>query len=114
MMQRDGTLSTPEGFPVLGADDKPIKLASANNIQVSTDGTISATNEPWPSSAGARGEPGDASEGNDTRFVADGSTKLLAAKDVTVTRQHRSIERQCSGGLNELITVSALSMRCSV
>lgn len=108
MMQKDGTLSTPEGFPVLGVDNKPIKLPSNTNIQVSTDGTINANEKAVAKLKLVRAEdPASLQKENDTRFVASDSTKLLAAKDVTVNQG--SIEASnvnAVAGLNELITVS--------
>jgi flagellar basal-body rod protein FlgF len=108
MLQKDGTLSTPEGFPVLGSDDKPIKLTSNNNIQVGTDGTINADEKVMAKFKLVRVEdPAALQKENDTRFVVSDSTKLAVAKDVSVNQGSiESSNVNAVAGLNELITVS--------
>lgn len=108
VMQKDGTLSSPEGFPVVGVDNKIIKLPNAGNVQIGTDGSIAVNDQPVAKLKLMRAEdPSTLQKENDTRFVAGQNTKLVAASNVTVTQG--SIEASnvnAIAGMNELITVS--------
>lgn len=107
MMQKDGSLVTPEGYNVLGSDDKPIKLSSSSNIQVGADGGIQINDQLVAKLKLVRAEdPAALEKENNTNFLA-GNAKLVAAKDVTVSQG--SVEASnvnAVAGLNELITVS--------
>jgi len=108
MMQKDGSLVTPEGYPVMGTDDKPIKLASSTNIKVGTDGLIQVNDQAAAKLKLVRAEdPATLEKENNTHFLAGKTTKLVQAKDIQVSQG--SIEASnvnAVAGLNELITVS--------
>lgn len=108
VMQNDGTLSSHEGFPVLGSDGKPIKLLSTGNVQVASDGSIQADGQAIGKLKIVRAEDRATLEKeNDTHFLAGATSKLVEAKDAVVTQGHIEASNvNAVAGLNELITVN--------
>lgn len=107
-MRGDGTLSTSDGFDVLGENGQPIHLPSTANVKVSATGVIQADEQIIGKLKLVRAQdPATLEKESATLFKTTPNALLVNATDVTVSQGHiESSNVNAVAGLNELITVN--------
>jgi flagellar basal-body rod protein FlgF len=107
VMGAGGVLSTAEGYPVLGTDNKPIQLPSDRNVQVESDGTLKMDALVLGKLKLVRApDPTQLEKESATCFKAAPNAQLESA-NATVTQGHIEASNvNAVAGLNDLIAVS--------
>lgn len=107
MQRPDGTLSTPDGYDVLGVDNKPIRLPPGQAIQVANDGTLQVDGATFAKLKIVRAVDRTSLEKESATLFKLASGAQLAPANATVTQGHVEASNvNAVAGINALITVN--------